>query len=390
MTQNATELAGLLVEQSSHAPSAAALPRLDAGLIAAADAIARMRQGRSADISHDGHVMRLWPVESLTLDDFEGLRQAYAGRLNLIITGTRAEALDLGADADEVRVFRLNGHLTHMQLRRLVDPSLPGLVELSKPLQPASLAAPLAGGAVRLAKLAHLLPAVLSAELGDNEAEASPSADVRTLRDYPKLIARTLQVVSHARVPLHNASHTKLAIFRPGDGGVEHMAITVGEPDFDQPVLCRLHSECFTGDVLGSMRCDCGEQLQGAIARMHEAGGGVLLYLRQEGRGIGLANKMRAYRLQDRGLDTVEANMDLGFEDDERQWYCAAHMLRLLGVRAVNLMTNNPNKVEAMRSLGVDVRERVAHQFEPNEHNRRYLRTKALRSGHMFGLDALQ
>jgi GTP cyclohydrolase II len=149
-------------------------------------------------------------------------------------------------------------------------------------------------------------------------------------------------------------------------------------------VLVRLHSECFTGDLLGSLKCDCGDQLRGAIATIAAAGGGALLYLAQEGRGIGLINKLRAYRLQDQGFDTVEANERLGFEPDERLYGVAAKMLQLLGFKSIRLLTNNPLKVEALEAAGITVTERVPHAFPANPHNRGYLRTKAEKSGHQL------
>ena len=149
-------------------------------------------------------------------------------------------------------------------------------------------------------------------------------------------------------------------------------------------MLTRLHSECFTGDLLGSLKCDCGQQLRGAIAEIAAAGGGILLYLAQEGRGIGLVNKLRAYALQDQGFDTVEANERLGFEADERLFLPAAEMLRRLGFAKVRLMTNNPDKVAALAGFGIEVVERVAHAFPANDHNAFYLSTKARKSGHIL------
>ncbi|HHC29260.1 MAG TPA: GTP cyclohydrolase II, partial [Rhodobacterales bacterium] len=154
--------------------------------------------------------------------------------------------------------------------------------------------------------------------------------------------------------------------------------------DRAQPVLTRLHSACFTGDVLGSVKCDCGPQLHAALAAMGEAGAGVLLYLNQEGRGIGLANKMRAYSLQDQGFDTVEANHRLGFEDDERDFRIGAEILAAMGVRAVRLMTNNPRKVAMMRAHGIEVAERVPLKVGERAENRAYLATKAAKSGHLL------
>jgi GTP cyclohydrolase II len=178
--------------------------------------------------------------------------------------------------------------------------------------------------------------------------------------------------------------------FRPADGGPEQYAILVGAPERRAAPLARLHSECFTGDLLGSLRCDCGDQLRGAIRRMAEDGGGVLLYLAQEGRGIGLTNKLRAYMLQDTGLDTVEANHHLGFGSDERDFSAAAEMLRQLGIESVRLLTNNPAKIAQLERYGIEVAGRVPHVFTANAHNRRYLLTKAERSGHMLAVEDLQ
>jgi GTP cyclohydrolase II len=173
-------------------------------------------------------------------------------------------------------------------------------------------------------------------------------------------------------------------VFRPADGSEEHYAIEIGSPPRDKPVLARLHSACFTGDVIGSLKCDCGPQLNGALARMGAEGAGVLLYLNQEGRGIGLANKMRAYSLQDQGFDTVEANHRLGFEDDERDFRIGATILRRLGFSAVRLLTNNPRKVGMMQAAGVEVAERVPLMVGENPLNARYLATKAAKSGHLL------
>jgi GTP cyclohydrolase II len=191
-------------------------------------------------------------------------------------------------------------------------------------------------------------------------------------------------LVTHAPVPLEGAEQSEIYAFRPRDGGKEHLAIVIGKPNPDDPVLLRLHSECFTGDLLGSLRCDCGEQLRGAIQEIAANGSGVLLYLAQEGRGIGLVNKLRAYRLQDEGFDTIDANERLGFAADARAYRPAATMLRALGVSRVRLLTNNPAKVEGLAACGIDVVERVPHAFPANGHNDRYLSTKAARAGHLL------
>jgi GTP cyclohydrolase II len=190
--------------------------------------------------------------------------------------------------------------------------------------------------------------------------------------------------VSEARVPLAAAEDARVVGFRPADGSIEQFAIVIGTPAAHQPVLCRVHSECFTGDLLGSLRCDCGPQLEHALRLMGTAGHGVLLYLAHEGRGIGLINKLRAYQLQDQGLDTLDANQQLGFEPDERTYRSAAVMLRHLGIGRIRLLTNNPLKVEALAREGIDVVERVAHAITPNRHNHLYLATKARRAGHLL------
>ncbi|MEM9239667.1 MAG: GTP cyclohydrolase II, partial [Pseudomonadota bacterium] len=190
--------------------------------------------------------------------------------------------------------------------------------------------------------------------------------------------------VVSARLPVEVSEAGRLHVFRPDDGGEEHYAIEIGSPLRDKPVLSRLHSACFTGDVMGSLKCDCGPQLRAALAQMGEDGQGVLLYLNQEGRGIGLANKMRAYSLQDQGFDTVEANHRLGFEDDERDFRIGADILRRLGFSAVRLLTNNPNKIEMMRSNGIDVEERVPLKVGETPQNEAYLATKAKKSGHLL------
>jgi GTP cyclohydrolase II len=237
-----------------------------------------------------------------------------------------------------------------------------------------------------------LLPAALveTIELGGGgvgdwaEQRGLLTVTAEAIRGYQALAAQSLQPVGEGRVPLAGAENARIVAFRPRDGGIEHLAVIVGEPSKKAPVLTRLHSQCFTGDLLGSLRCDCGDQLRGAIAEIGKQGAGILLYLAQEGRGIGLVNKLRAYRLQDSGADTAEANRQLGFEADERIYLPAAEMLRRLGFTQVRLLTNNPAKVEGLRRCGIAVTERVPHVFPANPHSDRYLAAKAARLGHML------
>jgi GTP cyclohydrolase II len=237
---------------------------------------------------------------------------------------------------------------------------------------------------VTLAKLARLLPAALIVEAGAATATDIPAVQASSIQSYMTIAAHSLTQVSEARVPLENAENARVLAFRPRDGGIEHLAIIVGDLNPAEPVLVRLHSECFTGDLVGSLRCDCGNQLRGAIGEMAAAGSGILLYMAQEGRGIGLVNKLRAYQLQDAGFDTVDANLQLGFDSDERNYLPAAQILRLIGVNRVKLMTNNPAKVTALGNCGIEVVERVPHIYPSNQHNDAYLKVKAKKSGHLF------
>jgi GTP cyclohydrolase II len=196
--------------------------------------------------------------------------------------------------------------------------------------------------------------------------------------------APVLVEVVAARVPLDVSELGQVRVFRPADGAEEHYAVEIGAPDRDRPVLCRLHSACFTGDLLDSLKCDCGPQLRSALRQIGAEGAGVLLYLNQEGRGIGLANKLRAYALQDQGFDTVEANHRLGFEDDERDFRLGANMLKAMGFAQVRLITNNPAKVAMLQDCGLEVVERVATLVPRTRFNADYLATKAAKSGHLL------
>ena len=195
-----------------------------------------------------------------------------------------------------------------------------------------------------------------------------------------------LNYVTSCRLPTPWADFT-LHIFVEKQTKKEHLAITLGDLSSPDPVLLRLHSECLTGDALFSQRCDCGPQLEKAMQRIAEAGRGAIFYLRQEGRGIGLVNKIRAYHLQDQGADTVEANQRIGFEADERNYNICSNMFDFFDISKVRLMTNNPRKVIAIEDMGIEVVERIEHQIEPNAHNRFYLHTKATKLGHLFDKD---
>lgn len=241
--------------------------------------------------------------------------------------------------------------------------------------------------ALAIAKRARLAPALLVARLPNGDLEELRAEQWLTLSagDVARVSpmrACALQRVSDAHVPIAALEDCTLVLFREVEGDAEHVAILVGQPDPSEPVPVRLHSSCLTGDLLGSLRCDCGDQLRRAVDHL-AAAGGVLLYLAQEGRGTGLASKLRAYRLQDSGLDTLEADRHLGFREDERDFTVAAVMLQALGIPRIRLLTNNPAKIEALRAAGIDVVDRVPLVAPVNSHNARYLQTKHERAGHL-------
>jgi GTP cyclohydrolase II len=301
----------------------------------------------------------------------------------LLLTHARARTLKIRLYTPEVVALPIDSSATRERLLAIADPTFDLAEPIKGPFTPLREALPDAFTAsVNLAKISGLLPAIVAKAI----SEAPPNVlaiSTEDIREYETQSVETLALVTRARVPLDGAENTELVAFRARDGGPEHYAIVINAPPPHEPVLTRLHSECFTGDLLGSLKCDCGPQLRGAIETIAKAGGGVVLYLAQEGRGIGLINKLRAYRLQEQGFDTLEANERLGFEADERLYQVAAKMLSLLGYSSVRLLTNNPAKVKALEEAGIDVVERVPHRFAATSHNRAYLATKG-KAGHLL------
>ena len=268
---------------------------------------------------------------------------------------------------------------------------------------PKAQTTPAMRAALELARLARLVPAIVTSSLPSAELNGTAVAGLQASAEgdpdylavaaddvlaYPHDRANSLLRVSEAPVPLAGHEDSRFVLFRETVADLEHVAIIVGSPDLSQPVLVRLHSSCLTGDLFASLRCDCGDQLRGAIDRLGE-GGGILLYLAQEGRGIGLANKLRAYARQDAGLDTIDADRYLGFRGDERNFAVAVQMLRTLGIARIRLLTNNPSKIAALRAAGLDVVERLPIGGHVNRHNERYITTKRDRAGHLIDLSTL-
>jgi GTP cyclohydrolase II len=342
-------------------------------------AIAALRGGRPVRIE-GAEPVAIVAVETATPELLELLDPT--ARARLLISGERAAALSLAnlkdaADPAEPVLIDRSDWLDSEAALELADPGRDFERGLLGPLHPLPLDCPAAArAALVLARSAGLLPALWIVEPPDGAAVVSLSEIDREER------VPDVQLVARAKLPLDNMPDTQIAAFRASDDGQEHVALLVGAFG-GKPPLVRLHSECLTGDVFGSLKCDCGPQLKEALKIIGEAGGAVLIYLRQEGSGIGLANKLRAYALQDRGLDTVDANRRLGFADDERDYAHAAAMLRALGIHRVRLLTNNPAKVAGLEAAGIAVVERVAHHMPANPHNADYLATKRKKSGHL-------
>lgn len=325
-------------------------------------------------------VMAVETLDAARLADLRSLEREAV----LVITGRRAETLKARAYDGDIARLVLPADAGLFWVQAVADPADDMRNPMKGPL--ASLRegpAELHRAAIVLAKAARLLPAVVCAAVDTGFAR---DHDLTTV-DAQAITDTTLSPLSGiiaARLPMEVSEAGRLHIFRPDDGAEEHYAIEIGKPDRSKPVLARLHSACFTGDLLGSLKCDCGPQLRGALSAMGAEGQGVLLYLNQEGRGIGLANKMRAYSLQDQGFDTVEANHRLGFEDDERDFRIGAEILKKMGFASVRLMTNNPAKIAKMESTGVAVAERVPLKVGHHPLNEAYLATKAAKSGHLL------
>ncbi|MDR6789082.1 GTP cyclohydrolase II [Sphingomonas sp. BE138] len=347
----------------------------------AARAIDAMRRGWPITVVAEGEP----PLTLLAIEtgDAERLvRFAGDARWDVLLSSGRAETLKLTNQRDAAVPDRpvVVEHAPWFDMAlatALADPQLDLATPLKGPFRTIAAGSPhAAAAALRLARIAGLLPAFV---IGEGAAEETVRvADIDAHED-----ARRLQIAVRARLPVAGAEQAEIVAFRSPESADEHVALLIGTPN-GAPPLVRLHSECLTGDVLGSLKCDCGPQLDAAIQAIAAAGWGVLLYLRQEGRGIGLVNKLRAYALQDQGFDTVDANTRLGFAIDARDFGVAARMLRLLGQDRVRLLTNNPAKVAGLEAEGVKVVERVPHKLPANPHNERYLATKRDRTGHQL------
>jgi GTP cyclohydrolase II len=369
-------------------------------------AITRLRRGATVRLQADAQTtLILLAAETASATGLADLAEQSVDEPVLFVAPARAANLR-GGTPNQPRTTSANraetlylppSLLSPEALHSLADPTLPqippltawapdykapefGTLESGQPSPAVSRGGTGGPAAIALAKLARLLPAVVAAKAAHN----APAISAAAVLGYPAAASRSLVRVAEALVPLEDAPDARVLAFRAPETAIEHLAIVIGRPETRDAPLVRIHSECFTGDLLGSLRCDCGAQLRAAIRRIAEDGGGALLYLSQEGRGIGLVNKLRAYALQDRGLDTYDANGELGWGADERDYLAAAKLLELLGISRLRLLTNNPDKLSALIACGVDVVGRESHIIPPNGVNDRYLATKASRFGHLF------
>jgi GTP cyclohydrolase II len=334
---------------------------------------------------------RGWPVAvddvsflAIETADDEGLAafDGVGAPASLLISGNRAATLKLTNQREalptEPVLIKRSSWIDLAAATAIADPALDLANPLKGPFRTAPLCSPpTAAAGLRLARLAGLLPALFSRRDGPAEARVA-TADVMTFGT-----GADLRIVSRARLPNRFAEQAEIVAFRSDGDTAEHVALIIGTPS-GEPPLVRVHSECLTGDALGSLKCDCGPQLADALTQIAASGWGILLYLRQEGRSIGLVNKLRAYALQDQGFDTVDANLRLGFGDDERDFAVAARMLAKVSRSAIKLLTNNPRKVAALEAEGIEVVEQVPLKVGANVHNRGYLDAKRDRSGHQL------
>lgn len=347
-----------------------------------------IRRGVPVLLDEQDEGLILFPAEYSSHKTLTDVHRYTSAEPALVITAVRAKRLGVITSSSSAVTLTLSTQNAEKFLAQ-VEQAVMTLTSVPRTLSVnAAPATTIQQAALQLVKMASLLPAALVAPLHKQDVARTnkilQAVHVNDLESYPHRQASTLTLVSEANVPLKEAKTTRVLTFQPRFGTVPHLAVVIGNPDTSKAPLVRLHSSCMTGDILGSLRCDCGEQLHMAIHKMAQEGAGVLLYLNQEGRGIGIANKLRAYTLQDEGLDTVEANEEMGFDADERQFEVAAEILRQLKLPAIRLMTNNIHKVEMLTQYGIKVSERVPLVIPATSFNQAYLDTKAKKCGHIM------
>ena len=359
-------------------------------LISVERAASELRRGGNIMITDGDQAHMITSAELITDNRIDKFTTLSNDNPLVGLTYNRANILKISPRSGDVALVKIKGYMDSGVISSMADPADDLINIMQGPFQVSDVRpGKIHDAGIKLCKIAKLLPdAVFSGPIENWRALAEQNnilcLDADDILNHTIREALSLNIITSAKVPLAGAENATMVAFRPDDGGTEHFAIIIGDPKREQAVLTRIHSECFTGDLLGSLKCDCGEQMRGAIKYMSDEGGGILLYLAQEGRGIGLINKLRAYHLQDQGFDTVDANERLGFLSDERIFEPAAEMLKKMGYDKVRLLTNNPDKVAGLEACGIKVTERVPHKFPSNTHNDLYLKTKKKRSGHLL------
>jgi GTP cyclohydrolase II len=346
-------------------------------------AIGELRRGRAIQITDGKRTLLVGAVETLQAPVFVRLLAAGSGEARLLVTAERALASGLSHQLSGPVAIAFPRDMSLEEIRSLAGVGSMAVEHSGFGVDRAPPCAPLAHAGFQLAKSGRLVPALIGFESGDAPSAGVVTIHARDVEHRARFGHYSVQLISRARVPLADAVGCEIALFRDEHGLAEHVAVIIGTPDQHNAVPVRLHSACLTGDLLGSLRCDCGEQLRTAVQRIEALGGGVLLYLDQEGRGIGLPNKLRAYVLQDEGLDTVDADRHLGFLADERSYEVAAALLTELGIKRIRLLTNNPQKINSLRDHGIEIAGRLPLVTTSNSHNERYLKAKTERAGHL-------
>ncbi len=353
----------------------------DRGQTAVERSLAEIRAGRPVLVEGEGEAALVASAESLEPELCQRLAPLACGRPRLVLAAARLRRLGVERTQAGVICCPVIDHARIAQLALKLD------ARIDAPVAPP---AALDEDALELMRLALVLPAALVVPVDAGTLDGSVlRVESEAVRAYRRAKARDVKIISRAPVPLEGAPKTEFVVFRGGEGLRDQVAIVVGSPDLAAPVAVRLHSACLTGDLFGSLKCDCGDQLRDTVRHMAEGEGGILLYLDQEGRGNGIANKIRAYKLQAQGYDTYDADEILGFDQDQRRFEFAAEMLAQLGVKSVRIMTNNPLKIEALAKAGLDVVSEQRVMGRPTAENVRYLASKRDRAGHYIDLDPL-
>lgn len=356
---------------------------LETSLVAVDRAISEFRAGRPVLLRAGDALVLALSAELADAQLVARLEALAGGKASLALTPARLRRLG-AKNRTETGILAM----PTLDLARIEMLALKIDGKVDAPVAPASA---LDDAALELSRLSLVLPATIIVPVSAAQVAGEPLIEVaiEAVNSYRAAQAATLAIVGRAPVPLEGAAETEFVVFRGGEGLRDQVAIIVGNPDLTAAVPVRLHSACLTGDLFGSLKCDCGDQLRETVQWMAENEGGILLYLDQEGRGNGISNKMRAYKLQSQGWDTYDADEVLGFDLDQRQFDFAATMLKQLGVTRVTALTNNPLKVGAIKAAGVEVVGTQRVLGRPNVHNVRYLASKRDRAGHFIDMDAL-